>query len=153
MRCWAHGAKGGEILDGIRLRGHHLLCLLGYRGMGYSPEYVENMTAIHNRLRVTPQTPVMLVGGVDDLCDKFPLSQEYHCEDDNVNERDHMILEYLGIQRGDMLPWRNIQSQLATVFHPSDINVLCPTCSCRKYGVCAEGIQAIRDGQGLPKIP
>ena len=28
-----------------KLRGHHLFCLLGYKGMGYSQEYVDNMTA------------------------------------------------------------------------------------------------------------
>ena len=38
-----------------KLRGHHLFCLLGYKGMGYSQEYVENMTVLHQSLRDNPK--------------------------------------------------------------------------------------------------
>ena len=31
--------------NAVRLRGHHLLCLLTYKGLGYSPEFVAGMTA------------------------------------------------------------------------------------------------------------
>ena len=32
-----------------KLRGHHLFCLFSYKGMGFSQEYVENMTVLMNR--------------------------------------------------------------------------------------------------------
>ncbi len=137
----------------IRLRGHHLLCLLGYHGMGYSPDFVNNMTAIYTQLRLKPQTLVTLIEGVDDLCGKFPSSQEYHCEDDNIHERDCRILKRLGFQEENTLSWQIIQSRIALVFQPSDIDALCPSCSWRKYGLCAEGIQTLKDGKELPEIP
>ncbi|OWU61413.1 2Fe-2S ferredoxin, partial [Staphylococcus aureus] len=34
----------------IRLRGHHLLCMLTYVGKGYSPAFVENYDAMAGRL-------------------------------------------------------------------------------------------------------
>ena len=30
----------------VRLRGHHFLCILTYRGHGYTPSFVANMTEI-----------------------------------------------------------------------------------------------------------
>ena len=66
------------------LRGHHLFCLLGYRGMGYSKEYVENMTRLHQDLRDTPKTWIQIVKGPDKLCEKYPNSAVYHCHNDNI---------------------------------------------------------------------
>lgn len=88
----------------IHLRGHHLLCLVGYRGMGYSEEYVENMTRIHRQLRARPTTLVRLVKGIDHLCEKYPNSGEYHCLNEEIFNQDAYIAEKLGIQIGQLVP-------------------------------------------------
>lgn len=136
----------------IRLRGHHLLCLLGYRGMGYSKEYVENMTRLHQTLRSEPDTQVHLVLGPDDLCEKFPSNQPCHCEDDNVYVRDAAILHKLNLELKQTLTWRKLEKRISATMHPNDIVHLCSTCSWRSYGVCEEGIQLIQSGEGLPHI-
>ncbi len=140
-------------MNSIRLRGHHLLCLLGYQGLGYSHEFVSNMTTIYAQLRSMPQTSVTLIGGVDDLCAKFPSSEDYHCEDSHVHVRDRVILERLGYHEGCSYPWHTLQSKIALIFNASDIDILCPTCPWRPYGLCAEGIQRIKRGHGLAEIP
>ena len=86
-----------------KLRGHHLFCLLGYRGMGYSQEYVENMTHLHQTLRANPKTWIQLVGGPDHLCEKYPNTGEYHCQDVKIYERDAVILEKLGLKIGQIM--------------------------------------------------
>jgi hypothetical protein len=133
----------------IRLRGHHLLCLLGYRGMGYSESYTKNMTRVHSRLRQHPETPVTLVSGPDDLCAYFPPDQPYHCEDPNVHQRDAAVLDRMGLTPGTTLSWRELQGRLAASFVPSDIPHLCSTCPWLPYGVCEDGVRRIRDGEGL----
>lgn len=133
----------------FRLRGHHLLCLLGYRGMGYSPEYTINMTHLHQTLLRVPQTHILLVAGPDDLCTKFPESQPYHCEDANIYERDSAVLEKLELRVGQNLPWSKIQERIREKIVPRDISTLCPTCPWRTFGVCEEGIDQLRAGQGL----
>ena len=50
----------------MRLRGHHFLCLLTYKGLGYTPAFVENMTAIATRINAGAK--VILHPGPDDIC-------------------------------------------------------------------------------------
>lgn len=135
-----------------KLRGHHLFCLLGYRGMGYSQEYVENMTRMHQTLRDNPRTWIQLVKGPDHLCEKYPNSGEYHCEHDDIYERDAVILEKLGLNIGQILYWQDIELNIQKHALPSDIQTVCETCSWRSYGVCEEGIRDILEGQGLREV-
>lgn len=135
-----------------KLRGHHLFCLLGYRGMGYSQEYVENMTRLHQALRDNPRTWIQLVKGPDKLCEKYPNSGEYHCEHKDIYERDAVILEKLGLKIGQILYWKDIESNIQKYALPSDIQTVCETCSWRSYGVCEEGIQDILEGKGLREV-
>ncbi|WLD93900.1 DUF1284 domain-containing protein [Alkalihalobacillus sp. AL-G] len=135
-----------------KLRGHHLFCLLGYRGMGYSKQYVENMTRIHQTLRENPKTWIQLVNGPDQLCDKYPNSGEYHCQDNTIYERDEAILEKLGLGIGQILKWEEIESCIRKHVVSSDIQSVCENCSWRSYGVCEEGIQDILQGKGLRKV-
>ncbi|GEL78450.1 DUF1284 domain-containing protein [Tenuibacillus multivorans] len=135
-----------------KLRGHHLFCLLGYRGMGYSQEYVENMTRIHQTLRDNPMTKIQVVNGPDQLCDKYPDSGKYHCQDDDIYERDAAILEKLGLRVGQVLRWNDIETHIQKHVVPNDIQSLCETCSWRSYGVCEQGIQEILEGKGVREI-
>ena len=135
-----------------KLRGHHLFCLLGYRGMGYSEEYVENMTRLHQNLRENPKTLIQLVKGPDQLCEKYPNSGPYHCQDENIYERDAAILEKVGLKLGQILKWEDIESCIRKLVVPSDIQILCETCSWRSYGVCEEGIREIHEGKGLREV-
>lgn len=135
-----------------KLRGHHLFCLLGYQGMGYSQEYVENMTRLHQTLRANPKIKIQLVKGPDQLCEKYPSSDECHCEHDNIYERDSAIIEKLGIKIGQILNWEDIESLIRKYIVPSDIQIVCESCSWRSYGVCEEGIQEILEGKGLREV-
>ncbi|MEW9700895.1 DUF1284 domain-containing protein [Paenibacillus sp. SI8] len=137
----------------IGLRGHHLLCLLGYRGMGYSAQFCENMTAIYETLRSQPETLIRIVLGPDDLCAAYPKDQESHCEGRTVYQRDAEIVEKLGLQVGMERSWSSICTQVAKHVAPSDIGHLCATCRWQSYGVCAEGVRIIAEGGELPAVP
>ncbi len=50
----------------VRLRGHHLLCMLTFVGKGYSPAFVENYDRIAGRL--SEGEDILLVDGPDDIC-------------------------------------------------------------------------------------
>lgn len=134
----------------IRLRGHHLLCLLGFRGMGYSEDFCANMTIIYETLRTKPNTEVEIILGPDDVCRAYPPDKAYHCEG-TVYGLDEAVLAKLGLRVGERDSWQAICSRVATVMVPADISSLCTTCPWEKYGVCAEGVGLVAQGKPLPK--
>lgn len=140
------------LTQAVRLRGHHLLCLLGYRGMGYSEEYVRNMTDIYETLRQGPQTIVEIVAGPDALCQAFPCSLPNHCEDANVCKRDQTVLTALALAPGDTVAWATILDRVATAIRGSDIERFCSTCSWRAYGVCEDGVNRVGQHLELPAV-
>ena len=64
----------------IRLRGHHFLCLLTYKGLGYTPAFVENMTAIAHRINAGEK--VILHPGPDDICAALTPADRAACNHD-----------------------------------------------------------------------
>lgn len=50
----------------VRLRGHHFLCMLTFRGLGYSAEFTANMAAKIDNIK--NGAPVIIVEGPDDIC-------------------------------------------------------------------------------------
>lgn len=136
----------------VRLRGHHLLCMLGYRGMGYSAEYAANMTRVYETLRQKPATAVQIVAGPDDLCAAFPRQLDCHCEDANVRERDQTVLTRLRLRTGDELSWQDVLLRIRTDVAPTDISVWCASCPWQPYGLCALGVAIVRAGDALPAV-
>ncbi len=58
--------------DPVIIRGHTLLCLQGFRGEGYSPDFIDNMAAIHARLQSNPETQVRVTDTPDYFCAACP---------------------------------------------------------------------------------
>lgn len=82
----------------IRLRPHHLLCMLTYVGNGYSPEFTANFTAIARRLAAgldSGQEFITLVAGPDDICAPLLCSTDAHCTLARVETRDRQAAEAL----------------------------------------------------------
>ena len=50
----------------VQLRGHHFLCMLTYRGFGYSAEFTANMATKISYIRNGAE--IRLVEGADDIC-------------------------------------------------------------------------------------
>ena len=79
----------------VRLRGHHLLCMLTYIGKGYSPAFVENYNTIAGRL--SQAEDIALIDGPDDICQPLlcqPLlcKDDCHCFNESVVVRDRLAL-------------------------------------------------------------
>jgi hypothetical protein len=137
----------------VKLRGHHLLCMLGYRGMGYSAEFSANMTQVYNQLREKPDTTIALIVGADDLCACYPTNAVSHCHNQSVMERDAAVLERLGLQTGDVLQWQVILHKVRANIAPEHLEELCHTCHWRAFGVCETGVRTIQEGNDLPPLP
>lgn len=64
----------------IKLRGHHFLCLLTYKGLGYTPDFVENLSAVARA--IASGHPVILSEGPDDICKGLSAADRIACGHD-----------------------------------------------------------------------
>jgi uncharacterized protein len=122
----------------VRLRGHHLLCILTYKGEGYSPAFVANLDRIAARL--TAGEDVLLVDGPDDVC--APLlapgsvgEERPHCDLDRVRDRDKRALEAVSallsraLAAGERLTLEpETASRMRSAFETGEIRAACVGC-------------------------
>lgn len=75
----------------IQLRPHHLLCVLTFKGKGYTPAFVENYETIVDRLN-SGET-IEIIDGPDALCGPMLDEPECHCRNESVSLRDRQALD------------------------------------------------------------
>jgi hypothetical protein len=133
------------------LRGHHVLCVHGFQGMGYSPDFVKKMTEIVEEIRDDHFTfPIQVVNSFDECCHACPHKGEIGCEasidsDAHVKEIDRRIMEHLGLVAGNHYDKDQLVRLTAEKVKPDDLDVLCEGCSWLPYGVCKEGIARLNE--------
>lgn len=71
----------------VRLRPHHLLCMLTYVGKGYTSGFVENYDRVAARLNAGEED-IELVDGPDDICTGLLCESHAHCFNEGVAQRD-----------------------------------------------------------------
>ena len=64
----------------VRLRGHHFLCVLTFRGFGYTEPFVDNMRTLVGQIEAG--RPVQLCDGPDDICGGFTAPCRTVCDHD-----------------------------------------------------------------------
>lgn len=74
----------------VRLRGHHLLCMLTYIGKGYSPAFVDNYDTIAGRL--SDGEDIEIIDGPDDICQPLLCTGDCHCFNESVVVRDRLAM-------------------------------------------------------------
>ena len=135
------------------IRAHHMLCILGFRGKGYSRGFVENMSRIVDELSSSPGTAVEIVDSPDDICPPCPFIKETGCSEkgpqseERVRKRDHDVLERLGLAAGAGLPWSEILDRISDSISPDDIRDFCHDCEWLSLGFCIEGLESLREGK------
>ena len=93
----------------VRLRGHHFLCVLTYRGAGYSELFVVNMTAKVAAIRAG--APVLLVEGPDDVCNGFTDACRAACDHD-CTAQDTLEMDRVAVKAVEALLKRSLVGPL-----------------------------------------
>lgn len=134
----------------LRLRGHTLLCLQGFRGEGYSSLFVENLAAIHRRLHEYPEQPIEVIDTPDAVCAACPhralsgctLNHEHSEVDMQAQDRD--VLARLGLTPGAVLSWRQVLDRIRINLTSDSLFSICGQCRWLPLGYCREGIERLR---------
>lgn len=134
----------------IQLRAHMVLCLIGFRGSGYSDEFVSVMRRLKERLLADPDQLVELVNEPDGLCAVCPHVGDGGCElqgpqhESHMRAHDHAVLHRLGVKAGTRESWTAILERVRQRIRGSDLPQICTTCPWLPLGVCAESIDGLR---------
>lgn len=138
----------------VSLRGHHLLCLLGFRGLGYSQEFVDGLSRIALHLRSFPQTRIQVIDQPDDICSACPFLGEEGCQEKGPQSeeiargRDEAVMRRLDLKVGEELDWVEAKGRVRSTMSPADLDEICQDCQWLPYGYCKEGLERLIKGEG-----
>src|SRR5207253_6043060 len=134
----AHGA--------VRIRGHTLLCLQGFRGEGYSAGFIENMAALHRDLHENPDRWVEVVEAPDTFCAACPHLAPAGCSlnsarsEEGMQAQDRHVLELLGLQPGTRVRWREVLERIRASVKGSDLPGICGSCRGFRWVIVATAL-------------
>lgn len=123
----------------LHLRAHHAMCILNYRGKGYSMEFVKNMDSIVAALN--DDVLVSIEKKADRVCaacqnrtDVSP-SNPVGCKFmDKVARYDAGLMELLSLNEGDVLSWGELKKRVRNeVFHDK-LAMVCG--DCEWFNIC-----------------
>ena len=149
------------------LRAHHLLCVLGFRGLGYSREFVENMSRIVGRIKSTPDTELLLTDLCDDVCSACPHRKGRRCarkpdSATRVRDLDRRVLARLGLKprakisarrayalvAASIATLRSSEGSLRSTSTPDQLEGdICGDCEWKRLRLCSEGLKSLADGR------
>ncbi len=144
----------GELAYPLKIRAHHLLCILGFRGLGYSQEFIAVMGKVVEELRSNAMFPITVIAECDIICASCPHNKENEClkkadSEREVKARDLEVLERLGLEVGTQMPagkvWERVKERLSSI----DIAEICRECEWLGLGYCTEGLKRLGTGEML----
>jgi hypothetical protein len=141
----------------VRLRGHHFLCMLTYKGLGYSAPFIATMSAIIDR--VDTGTPVELVQGADDICggltEACRAATGHDCDDPDTLRMDGLaraaVERLLGRDLSEAMPVSRADiMRLRAAFAKGDVRRACAACQWDRLctSIAADGFADARLGRG-----
>ncbi len=91
----------------MKIRAHHLLCMQGFQGYGYSEDFSKNMAKIIENFKSTPEYEIEIVIESDAICACCPHDVDGNCHenqgsDKKINAMDTRVLKKLEIQAGSI---------------------------------------------------
>jgi uncharacterized protein len=134
----------------IPLRGHHFLCMLTYKGHGYTPAFVARMD--ETMAEIASGHPVVLTHGPDHLCVALTegCGHEGHCREARTVERDDRAIASLAsilpLQNGAFLITSDQLATLRELFASGAIRAACHDCEWMPLcdQIVAEGFDGVR---------
>ncbi|MBE0068610.1 DUF1284 domain-containing protein [Thermoanaerobacterium thermosaccharolyticum] len=130
------------------LRGHHLLCMLGFKGLGYDSDFIKNMDTIIKKLKDDDDVLIKLVDNVDNICEKCPNNITGVCEnehhEDSIKEMDDTVLNILQIKPETYMKYNDILDKIKLLMTEEVMDDICCNCAWKGYGYCVDGLKNLR---------
>ncbi len=135
-----------EKFRGIPLRAHHLLCLLGFQGIGYTADFIKNFQKVKRLIEQHPDLEIEVVDTCDVICIACPNMHNGECfksgikHNRMVKDIDRRVMEKLGIKPGERFKAKDLYALVKEKIPPGDINDICKGCEWLNLGFCPRGL-------------
>ena len=138
----------GELAHPLKIRAHHLLCLLGFRGLGYSLEFTKKMGKVAEELRVNSTFPITILTECDVICASCPHNKDNKCckkpySELKVKARDLEVLRRIGLTTGTHISLGTIWARIKKRLTPEDLVLICQGCEWLELGYCTKGLEVL----------
>jgi hypothetical protein len=128
----------------FKLRAHHVLCFLGFRGLGYNQPFVQKFALIRARILSSPELVLQLGIGADDICNRCPKLSNGVCTDnDNVRKKDEFVIGFLTT---DKISVKSAYQRIKTLEEEKFRN-LCEYCEWYSLGFCLKGLRILKQDE------
>lgn len=113
--------------EAISLRPHHGLCILNFRGHGYSDAFSVHMEEIVRELSDNPETKIVLTERCDELCSVCPNREGDRCTSEKPPLFDRNVLRETGFVKGQELTWKAFSKKTDPLSRHA-LERICPGC-------------------------
>lgn len=117
-----------DMQEVLHLRPHHGMCILNYRGHGYSDAFSRHMDATVRHLMEHPETEIEIADHCDDLCAYCPNREGTRCTSPRPQLFDHNVLCKTGLTAAQHLTWEQFSARTEeySLYH---LEEMCPDCN------------------------
>ena len=126
------------------------MCVHGFKGIGYSPEYVKNFWKIFNELK-DDNVEVSIVSGGDSICEPCPNLSENLCmpnrqlDEAKIQQLDEAYLHSLGVNSDSVVTWKDIKKKIIDNITDEIFEKNCSPCVWKKLGHCKRALEELRE--------
>lgn len=117
--------------DVTEIRAHHLLCMRGFQGYGYSREFERNLEEVIHYLDLHPQSGLKVVASTDLICRMCPHLKDGRCDKSppsDIHGMDLKVLEKLDVPEGAEKTVHELFKMVDTL-NLHDLQDICGDCS------------------------
>lgn len=130
----------------IKFRPHHFMCSLGFRGKGYSADFVRNYKKIVNLIKEDESTLIEVAQYMDDVCTVCPNRiDDVVCKtQDKIVGLDKRHSKVLDLKPGEVLSWKQAKDKIKEKMTVEKFHYACQGCNWKVYGVCQESLENLQ---------
>ena len=133
----------------VILRPHHLLCILGFRGKGYSSRFVTEFAQLVSSLEDGEKgdnKSIRIVGRADRICHACPNREGHLCEKEGeIKKLDDQHSAALEVSDGSTLTWGDAKKKIKDRISLGVFHQICNGGSWKSLGYCQEALERLRD--------
>jgi len=127
----------------VKLRPHHLLCNICFRGKGYNEEFVENFLVIQKKI-FNSEAKIKIVSGCDDICAKCPKKVDPSCDcRQSAIKLDEDYLSVLQLKVGQVITFEDLMSRIKRFLTIDRFKSICSKCQWYPLNICSSVLKSI----------